>query len=182
MKQNINTDLNADQGIFATAEDVETMSTLEGAELTSSLMLSPTSRHSSSSIMTPSISLSPKVDEDENAEKLQMDPNSSINPSSIVNDMVKDNMELEEEMFHVLEINPLPTVELLSEDNRRKRKVIQIEGSGNDFHELLSEQEDNRRKRKVIQIEGSGNDFHELLSKQEDNRRKRKVIQIEGSG
>ena len=71
-------------------------------------------------------------------------------------------MELEEEMFHVLEINPLPTVELLSEDNRKKRKVIEIEGSGNDFHELLSEQEDNRRKRKVIQIEGSGNDFHEL--------------------
>merc|ERR1719474_768796 len=76
-KQNINPDLNAHQGILATAEDVETMSTLEGAEMTSSL-ISPTASHSSSSIMTPSSSLSPKIDEDENVEKLQMDPNSHI--------------------------------------------------------------------------------------------------------
>merc|ERR1719447_1539857 len=134
----INTDQLAEQSILETLEQIETSSVISvelGVEQTSSFTISLTPKQSPTSpSMSQSIMFSPTEVEDVIPEKLMIDP-TSINPSSAVEDMNKE--ERLEEDFEVLEFLEDSSVESLEEHEMNSEdEVDQVEGSGKSVRDL----------------------------------------------
>jgi len=134
----INTDQLAEQSILETLEQIETSSVMSmGVEQTSSFTISLTPKQSPTSpspSLSQSIMFSPTEVEDVIPKKLMINP-TSINPSSSVEDMNKE--ESLKEDFEVLEFLEDSSDESLEEHEMNSEdEVDQVEGSGKSVRDL----------------------------------------------
>jgi len=134
----INTDQLAEQSILETLEQIETSSVMSmGVEQTSSFTISLTPKQSPTSpspSLSQSIMFSPTEVEDVIPKKLMINP-TSINPSSSVEDMNKE--ESLEEDFEVLEFLEDSSDESMEEHEMNSEdEVDQVEGSGKSVRDL----------------------------------------------